>query len=733
MRGKLLGGRYQVEEVLANGGFGQTYVAQDMHRPGSPQCVVKHLQPAGINSGFMENARRLFQTEAEILEKLGNHDQIPRLLAYFEENQEFYLVQEFIQGHTLTAELQPGDRLSENEVYQLLQQVLKILVFVHSYGVIHRDIKPDNLIRRQHDGKLVLVDFGSVKQAWTQVITNQGQTSVTFAHNIPATIAIGTPGYMPTEQGRGRPRPNSDIYALGMIAIQAVTGTNPTQLIEDSDNGEIGWRHRAKISEGLASVLTKMVRYHFKNRYQTAKEALEALDQLPQLELEAGSQRQHHPRQITSLSAQHRYKLSTQNIVLVTLRNSQTNVAGKADSGGITTATTVNVNQATVFSPLEPQATNNSQNIVPDATGNLSATQTKSHHRAAIPVTPKHYRLRIGAAITAVLMSMAAIYAIDWPPLASTQRTQDRIAPLKAEEIQECVSGASTPTSDSQSNTNTQALLYKCLLASSKQLAASKNFHSAIAQVSKIPLTDASYAEAEQLITQWSNSMLEIAKNQYYLGQMDRAIAQAQSIPKTSSVYQKAQQSIKQWHQEWEKNNSSWQAANSALAAGRWQDALNAAKLVIDTPYWQKKTEPIIQKAEAKIATSKTVVNSQPKPAVRIKRTPSKQATRPVTKSKISTKPRRVTVVTRRHQSVTQPRSGFVVRPTRAIPKRLPPSLTKIPVRTTKTPSRNARFRVSTQRTTRIISKRSTRIIKKRVIRSTKVKRSYRWVTKTLP
>ena len=160
MRGKLLGGRYQVVEVLANGGFGQTYVAQDMHRPGNPRCVVKHLQPASVNSKFLHNARRLFQTEAEILEQLGNHDQIPRLLAYFEEHQEFYLVQEFVQGHTLTKELLPGDRWEESKVYQLLQEVLEILVFVHAHAAIHRDIKPDNLIRRIADGKLVLVDFG---------------------------------------------------------------------------------------------------------------------------------------------------------------------------------------------------------------------------------------------------------------------------------------------------------------------------------------------------------------------------------------------------------------------------------------------------------------------------------------------------------------------------------------------------------------------------------------------
>ena len=132
MTGELLGGRYQVLKVLAVGGFGQTHIAKDLHRPGIPLCVVKHLQPARANSRFLQNARRLFQIEAEILEKLGNHDQIPRLLAYLEENQEFYLVQEFIPGHTLSAELQPGKRWSESQTYQLLQEVLGILVFVHS-------------------------------------------------------------------------------------------------------------------------------------------------------------------------------------------------------------------------------------------------------------------------------------------------------------------------------------------------------------------------------------------------------------------------------------------------------------------------------------------------------------------------------------------------------------------------------------------------------------------------
>ena len=267
MIGKLLDHRYQVIRVLAMGGFGQTYIAQDTRRPGNPICVVKHLKP-GTDPRVFDTAKRLFNSEAETLEKLGNHDQIPRLLAYFDENQEFYLVQEYIEGHTLAEELIPGKRWSESRVIQLLQEVLEILEFVHRQGVIHRDIKPDNIIRRASDHKLVLVDFGAVKQLRTQLVTVGGQPS--------ATVVIGTPGYMPTEQGQGKPRPNSDIYSLGIIAIQALTGLSATELQEDPETGEIIWQQSVTVNYRLAAVLSKMVHYHFKDRYQNATEALQA-------------------------------------------------------------------------------------------------------------------------------------------------------------------------------------------------------------------------------------------------------------------------------------------------------------------------------------------------------------------------------------------------------------------------------------------------------------------------
>jgi serine/threonine-protein kinase len=271
MIGSLLDQRYQVVELLGKGGFGHTYIAQDTRRPGNPTCVVKHLKPATNDPDFLQTARRLFSTEADALEKLGNHDQIPRLLAYFEENEEFFLVQEFIDGHPLSAEMLSGNRWEESQVIQLLYEILPVLDFIHNNNVIHRDLKPQNIIRRHSDNKLVLVDFGAVKQVQMYSLMSPEQQ---FKNQ---TIAIGTPGYMPSEQAQGRPRPNSDIYALGMIAIQALTGLSPKQLAEDPTSGEIIWQQYAQVSDHLAVIISKMVRPYYKYRFHFADEALEAL------------------------------------------------------------------------------------------------------------------------------------------------------------------------------------------------------------------------------------------------------------------------------------------------------------------------------------------------------------------------------------------------------------------------------------------------------------------------
>lgn len=266
----LLAGRYNINRVLGAGGFGLTYLAEDMHRPGTPQCVVKLLRPARRDEKFLGVARRLFETEAEILEKLGRHPHIPQLLAYFEQKQEFYLVQEYIEGHPLSDELPVDKKLPESQAIEFIREILKILVFIHDHKVIHRDIKPSNIMRRESDNQLILIDFGAVKQIQPQEQADQENY----------TVAIGTRGYAPAEQYAGHPTFCSDIYALGMIGIQALTGIPPYQLSTHTDSGDVMWRHLATVREDLALILEKMVRYHFAARYQSAAEALEDLEKV---------------------------------------------------------------------------------------------------------------------------------------------------------------------------------------------------------------------------------------------------------------------------------------------------------------------------------------------------------------------------------------------------------------------------------------------------------------------
>lgn len=271
MLGQLLDGRYQIIRVLGAGGFGQTYVAEDTKLYNS-LCVVKQLKPMATDPTTLQVARRLFESEAQLLHKLGTHDQIPQLMAHFEENQEFFLVQQFIDGHPISDELTPGKRLSEAYTISLLENILRPLAFVHQNNVIHRDIKPPNLIRRKNDGKIVLIDFGAVKQIGTQVVNGVGTTKMT--------VGIGTAGYMPSEQSRGSPRLSSDIYAVGIIGIQALTGLMPHQLDEDVQTAEIVWRNLVEVNQTVADVLDRMVRYDFRQRYQSAAEALTAVQQL---------------------------------------------------------------------------------------------------------------------------------------------------------------------------------------------------------------------------------------------------------------------------------------------------------------------------------------------------------------------------------------------------------------------------------------------------------------------
>lgn len=285
--------RYRVIRLLGEGGFGRTYEAVDIDRMDDP-CVIKQFVPQFQGTSALEKAAELFKEEAKRLYELGEHPQIPRLIAYFEQDKRLYLVQELIQGQTLLAELTQQGVFSEEKIWQLLADVLPILKFVHDRNVIHRDIKLENIIRRRTSiqpsplkngnlrnsafrrggrGELVLIDFGVSKQVTGSLMSKVGTT-------------VGTPGYSPMEQMRGQVFPGSDLYSLGITCIRLLTNCLPkadgSDRLYDPINGGWMWRERlaaaTTISSELGIVLDKLIQDYLKNRYQSADEVIKALN-----------------------------------------------------------------------------------------------------------------------------------------------------------------------------------------------------------------------------------------------------------------------------------------------------------------------------------------------------------------------------------------------------------------------------------------------------------------------
>lgn len=287
----LLRDRYRISHTLGQGGFGATFLAKDESLPGEPWCVIKQLRPTTNAPHILEMARELFQREAKILGKLGNHPNLPRLLDYFEFNKEFYLVQEYVGGSTLQQEVKQKGAFSESGAKQFLCEILPILQFIHSQRVIHRDIKPANIIRRTHDRQLVLIDFGAVKDQVSQQAMSGNASDQTALTN----FAIGTPGFAPPEQLALRPVYASDLYALGVTCIYLLTAKSPKDLDYNPSTGEMMWQNHVHVTDHFMTVLTKMLEVSVKHRYQSSGELLRDLEMEPYLDslkgnLLAGSQ-----------------------------------------------------------------------------------------------------------------------------------------------------------------------------------------------------------------------------------------------------------------------------------------------------------------------------------------------------------------------------------------------------------------------------------------------------------
>ena len=276
----ILDGRYVPLKLLGRGGFGAAFLARDRRIPGMRQCVVKQFQPAGnLTSTQLQLAQQLFEREADVLAQIGNqNDQIPDLFAYFEitvkswqseqEEQFFYLVQEYIDGQNLEEELAPRGTFTEEEALEVLREILKVLKFVHNEGIIHRDIKPSNIMRDRH-GKLYLLDFGAVKQV-TNAPTGFGGSST----------GIYSMGFAPPEQmSGGQVYPSTDLYALAVTILTLLTKKEAIQLFDGYSN-QWQWRSLVSINSGVADILDRMLLPAANQRFQSAQDVLSALDSL---------------------------------------------------------------------------------------------------------------------------------------------------------------------------------------------------------------------------------------------------------------------------------------------------------------------------------------------------------------------------------------------------------------------------------------------------------------------
>jgi len=266
--------RYIVGKTLGQGGFGATFLAVDTGLPGNPVCVIKQLRPANTTANFLKMARELFKREAETLGKLGNHPQVPRLLDYFEQQEQFFLVQEFVKGSNLQKQVKEEGPFSEAGVRQFLTEILPLFDYIHAQKVIHRDIKPANLIRRDIDQTLVLIDFGAVKNR-----VNEVMAADMSGDNPLTSFAVGTPGYSPPEQMAMRPTYASDIYSLGATCIYLLTAKSPKDIGYDSRTGALDWERQVPhLSPHFKDVLQKMMEMAVRDRYQSAQAVLDALE-----------------------------------------------------------------------------------------------------------------------------------------------------------------------------------------------------------------------------------------------------------------------------------------------------------------------------------------------------------------------------------------------------------------------------------------------------------------------
>ncbi len=575
MIGKVLQGRYQIIQNLGAGVFGQTYIAVDVDYPENPKCVVKLLKVSSSQPSYLDTLRLRFLTETETLKRLGRHHQIPQLIACFEENERFYLVQEFIEGHALTAELPInknwGDIWTESEVIEFLKDVLGILEFIHSQGVIHCDIKPENLIRRAFDGKLVLIDFGSIQPVDFAIDTELP------IHTVPVTSL----GYIPPEQFIGQTQPNSDIYSLGMIAIQALTGLAPLQLKVDAYTNEINWySYQTPINDYLAAILSQMIRYNYKDRFQSASEVLHILKQmiwetqLPQLTEtpdSTPSQLLEENNQNTNLIPSFKPTNSLSPMTGIKLGLATNSIILGLGMYSLVSNSPTYSETETLYKATEEYQAGDLQEAIALAKSIPSHSDVYPEAQATVEEWQQQWQI----AAEQYLLAEKALQEGRWSDVL-------RIAP-KVPDILYWQS--KTDNLVKQANTNLEAQAQD-LLAKAYKKAQAKDFSAALEYLRQIPIETSAGAIVQKKLVEYNQKQqiratyfLQKAYNQASINDFNSAVQFLQKVPKNTAVYAQAQIKLNEYKQKQRLRSQTTKVARSSMTS-------QAKKPNIDRPYY---------------------------------------------------------------------------------------------------------------------------------------------------
>ncbi len=615
--GKVIKDRYQIQQILNAGAFGQTYIALDLQKPECPQRLLKQIKLE--NREFLPTYQRLFTNEVQILQKLGYDNttgealntHIPQLFDYFEENQELYLVQEFIPGHLLSDELPINKRCQkhwqEGQVIQLLQEILLILEFIHDRGIIHCDIKPDNIIRRAQDGKLILIDFGSAQSV--SIVTPMYSLGEQNHYKINHTVCeiqsidvVSSLGYIPPEQFIGQPQPNSDIYALGAIAIQALTGVTPGRLPLDRDTGELSWQQEliSTISEKLTSVLTQMVRYNFHDRYQSATEVLQVIKDF------------HIPQDISTTSADKTLNLYTfsPNLLRVNLTGMSAFAQTEIEvSSGFSSE--IFLQNFTSINPVIPSA-------IPTVMLENNQSETNLMLSAGVEAIASSSIVNESVALIdaeiPIIKEITTEIDNEITKEIAPENDLSKLIDTEPIDFQENLPQSDANLINLNISDNTDNNPIQNPIKPSLNLSPSATFLLGGISVGIAANVVAMAVGISTLLQVAPNDygveILAKANQQYHSGQYQEAIVLIQTIPDNSLVYTESQQIKHQWEQDWETAVNQYEAVETAVKQQRWFDVLKEARKAPEITFWQEKIAPIVAESKPNIeAQAEDIIN----------------------------------------------------------------------------------------------------------------------------